>query len=345
MNLFDFFGKNKEFISCEWIEHGVHFMTIGINHCCMYSHSKNNDKPLSELVLDKNNKIEYNFNDFLSKKKRTRQLQRKGVVDKRCEGCFNLEKKVWDNTNKYTRIAIDANTKCNANCIYCYTHKAKELYNLRQDISIFSILKKLIDENKIDIDCQFQIAGGEPTLHFEFEDIIKLLLDNSFTAIRVNTSGIKYSKMIEKGIKEDKLIVCISPDSGDRELYKKIKNIDASDEVWNNIAEYAKVQSSKSNRVHIKYIVIPNFNDTEEDIQNFINKIIENNVRYIIIDFELLTYRKEKSSPEFIKKMFKLVKYFEENIQNPQIMLSYGPAVESAKAEFREIAKDYLKNV
>lgn len=49
-------------------------------------------------------------------------------------------------------------------------------------------------------------GGGEPTILEEFEELISILLDKGFTNIRVPSSGIKYSEIIEKGISKGQLL-------------------------------------------------------------------------------------------------------------------------------------------
>ena len=211
------------------------------------------------------------------------------------------------------------------------------MYNQKPDIQIYKILKKLIKENRIERDCDIQFAGGEPTLHSEFEEIIRLFLDNSFSRVRINSSGIKYSKIIERGLKEDKLLLCISPDSGERELYKKIKRTDCYDILWNNISKYAKARNNNKKSLQLKYVIIPNVNDTESDIQKFLNKVIENNIKFVIIDFEAHSYRTKKYNIQFIKKSFSLVKYAKQYTTKYDVELCYGPSVNSAISEFKEL--------
>ena len=111
-------------------------------------------------------------------------------------------------------------------------------------------------------------GGGEPTLLKEFPQIMDLFLDKLEPMLRIYSSGIKYSSHIEKAIKLGCCTLIISLDSGNPDLYKKIKNVDEFNTVVNNIAIYCKAQDELPERKYVilKYILIPGVNDTEEYI-------------------------------------------------------------------------------
>ena len=153
-------------------------------------------------------------------------------------------------------------------------------------------------------------GGGEPTILPEFDKLIDLFLKNGFNDMRVPSSGIKYSKMIEKGIKTGQLSVVVSIDSSSRETYKKIKQVDAFKTVTNNLKKYAKAQR-RSYNVISKYIIIPEINDTVEEIDNWLKFNKENNIGIIVIDIEnswLTKYRNEKPDERIVD----LIKYVQQ---------------------------------
>ena len=151
-------------------------------------------------------------------------------------------------------------------------------------------------------------GGGEPTILPEFDKLIDLFLKNGFDNMRVPSSGIKYSKMIEKGISTGQLSVVVSIDSSSRKVYKEIKQIDAFDKVCNNLKKYAKAKTNTHYGVISKYIIIPFVNDTQEEIDNWLKFNKENNIEVIVIDIEnswLNRYR--ESEPD--KRIVDLVRY------------------------------------
>ena len=74
------------------------------------------------------------------------------------------------------------------------------------------------------------IAGGEPCTAPEFDDLMQLFIDYDLSSIRVLTNATKYSSVVEKGIKEGRVNIVVSVDSGTRETFIKdlvlvLKNI------------------------------------------------------------------------------------------------------------------------
>lgn len=331
--------NNKEYISCEWLEYGVNFGAIGIYHCCQFSHSDKNDKPVSVL----NYKGRYNVGDFFRKKLKARKKHRNGEIDERCVGCFDLRKQLWDKNNQIKRMAIGPNTKCNAACIYCYTSIKKKYYNSKKDVPILNILKDMVRKNLIAQDCEITFNNGEPLIMDEFEDIINLFVDNNIGKLRVHSSGIKYSSAIQRALEAGKCDFIVSPDSGNKELYKKIKRIDAFDKVIENIKEYTKVQPTQSN-VQLKYIIIPNYNDNFDALKEFIDVARECNVFRIALDIELWWYRKNSNNIDAIRKIFELVKQAKCYMEEYGIILLPSIIFDEASSSHKDIYNEVMMN-
>lgn len=247
--MFDFFSREKEYTSCKWLEYGIHFDAWGLYHCCMFSHSEANKYPVSRIKPD----LTYDFKDFFKKKTSDRKNQRMGIINKRCTGCFCLENKKWERDNKIRKIAISTNTTCNAKCIYCTSEEQQNYLNKRPDIPILKFIKHLINIKQLAAGCEIEFGGGEPTIMKEFEELTQLFLENCNTIIKIHSSGIKYSETIEKALEKDRCELVISVDSGERNLYKKIKRTDSFDTVWKNISKYYKAQNmnKKIGRAHV----------------------------------------------------------------------------------------------
>ena len=88
---------------------------------------------------------------------------------------------------------------------------------------------------------------------------------------------------------------------------KKIKQIDAYNTVCKNLKKYSKAQKNSYNVIS-KYIIIPEVNDTYEEIDGWLKFNKENNIGIIVIDIEnswLTRYRNEKPDERIIE----LIKY------------------------------------
>lgn len=309
--MFSIFNSQQEYYSCEWLEYGIHFSPFGLEPCCMYVPDANYGSMFVPLKSG-----EYNLSDFYKRKKKIIEQHKKGYINSNCIKCYNLKKIYWEKSSCIKHIVLDLNYKCNADCIYCFTHKNKYKYNKIVGVPVLDILKKMIKRGTIKPDCEIHISGGEPTLNCEFEEIIKLFLKNNFNNIRIYSSGLEYSEIISTALHHNACKLIISTDSGDRILLKKIKNIDLYDKLWENIQKYCNSQESDKTGVWLKYIIIPNINDNIDAINNFLLKVKEANGKFIVIEIERVWYNCNRKNDMEMKRILKLVKYIQIKSQN-----------------------------
>ncbi len=334
--MFDFLKKKKEYVSCEWLEYGINLGMNGIYHCCQFAHSYKNDNPVTLL---KPSKI-YDIEDFFKKKNLVKKMHKKGIINERCIGCFDLKKKFWEEKFEIKKMAIGSISRCDANCIYCYTHRYKHIYNKIKDVPVLELLRKLIKKNLISKDCEISFNNGEPTIMDEFEDIVNLFWHNNIGKIRVHSSGIHYSEAIAKMLTRGNCELIISPDSGNRDLYKKIKNIDKFNDVWMNISKYVQSQNENKEQVRIKYIIIPSVNDKEEYIKEFVYKAKETSVSQIYIDIELNWYKQNSHNENKVKPILELVKNMQSYIEKENLIFSCSIVLNSAIHDYNDFYKN-----
>lgn len=289
---------NKEYTSCEIIEHGFDAQIDSINLCCRVSKENVDDK----LVLIPNYKGEkINWNDFFKVTDELRETQKKGDTVPQCLGCIYLKKKSWDDEHYITSININNWIKCNARCIYC----DRKYSEGKKEYKIYPIIKDLIKNNYLRTPSDITIAGGEPTITSDFDKTIKLFLKHKIKPVRILTNAIKYNKYIEKGLKEDILNILVSTDSGTRNVYKRIKLVDKHDVVWKNIAKYTKHQKVNS-LVKTKFIIIPNVNSSKKELEEFIKRNKEAGVKYCCIDVEIYWFCKYINDTDKINRIHEL---------------------------------------
>ena len=331
--IFNFF-KKKECISCYRLEYGLNIYHMGLSFCDMDAHLTSPLLPLSKLRNGR-----YDFDDFFKKREKLRKLHRKGIINDRCIGCYNLEKKEWNSEQKIKHIDISANLRCNSDCIYCFSHKKKILYNKIPDLPVLDLLKNALKKNMIDSNCEIQIGGGEPVIHKEFEQIMQLILDNGFKNINIYSSGIQYSPSIERALRMDACNIYVSLDAGNRELYKKIKNKDEFDNVIHNLKKYCNAQNINKKAVCIKYIIIPEVNDKKENLISFFDIINEIGVKSISIDIEKYWYQKNKDKKEALIPYIELMKYTQKYTQDNNIKLIWFPTAMLISKDYSEMLK------
>ncbi len=263
--------------SCHLIEHGISINVNSIQACCLSREFNKGMLPVIEHY--ENNKI--NWNELFEIKRRHRKHQK--IMDlKFCEGCYNLREEDWDEEDYISFINFDHWSQCNSNCIYCGVQTNKP----RQQNNVLSAIKELIKQGKFKNTGEITFQGGEPTILKEFEPLLKLFI-KAGSKVRIHSSGIKFSRAIREGIKKGAVTVVISPDSVNKETYKKIKRTDKSNNVWDNIKHYRKgLKEEFAPLVKVKYIIIPGINDTFEEITEFLNKIKSLDIKSIIVDVE-----------------------------------------------------------
>ena len=273
----------QEYTSCHWIQHGLSFENDHIEMCCLCCHKGGGRL----YIKDEYNGKDLSWKDIINLKRKFIEDNKNGIVDPRCEGCFNLVYRGWDDEEEYINyIHFNHWTHCNSDCIYCYTSWDKENYQKRPHYNTLPMLKELFKKKLFRPGGEITFAGGEPTILKEFDDIVNLLIKNGADRITVHSSGIKYSKAIEKGIKEGVLHVCLSADSGTKETYKAVKRVNGFDKFWENAKKYAKAQKEDKTLVETKFVLIPKVNTTKEEIDKWLMLNIENGIESIVVDIE-----------------------------------------------------------
>jgi wyosine [tRNA(Phe)-imidazoG37] synthetase (radical SAM superfamily) len=293
--------NEKEYCSCNIIEHGFDAQVNSINLCCRTSQKNDTEK----LVLIPNydgKKID--LNNFFEIKNKLRNIQKSGETITQCKDCIYLETKNWTNENYISSININNWVKCNAKCIYCN----RKFFNQTKEYKIFPLIKDLIKNNYLKPPYDITIAGGEPTISKDFDNLIDLLIKNNISPVRVLTNSIKYNKKIELGLKKGLVNILVSTDSGTKDTYKKVKLVDKHSDVWKNIKKYASIQKEDS-LVKTKFIFLPNINTNKEEIKFFIEQNLKANIKYVYFDVEISWFYRYLTNKDFTNKLLELFDY------------------------------------
>ena len=295
-----------EYVSCDWIENGMDF-DVGvygsnIMMCCYVSCPGGGNIMLKRDFDGK----QINWVKFWQLKNSYRNIQKSGQTIKECTDCVYLRKDNWESGNHIKSIIFDHFTKCNCNCIYCYTNEDKEKYNSLQSYNVLPIVKDMVERGIFIPGGQIGFGGGEPTILDEFEDLIHYLLDHNFDNISIPTSAIKYSPVIEKGVSMGKINVNNSIDSGSAETFYKIKGINAYDKVVENMKRYAAVKKEHYN-VRSKYIICPNINDNKDEADKWIETCLKSKIEMLILSVDNKWLKEHRNNDN--EKIVELVKY------------------------------------
>lgn len=321
---------------CRYLAHGLYIHYFCFRHCHLSIHSPN-ERNNNYIIPYTGPKDKIDWNEVFEQKRTLVQNMRNGDIPPFCKGCHWIEEFdenspeqfESDLDNYIDMIWIGHFNECNANCIYCFSYQEILEKRTTKPYNIFPLFKELLNKKIYNLEkapeAHVSFAMGEPTILKKFEDIIKLFAKNKNKNFAVYTNGIKLSKMIEKLLakKEIEINVVISLDAGSREVFKKVKKVDKFKDVCKNIKRYANAAKlSKPRNLGIKYIIIPNVNDTKEEIDKWFNLCVyELGVRYLIADIEEKWFvRKDGDVDEYVKD---LLRYIRQRCQDEKIEFEF----------------------
>ncbi len=306
-----FLNKKKKYVSCDLIEHGLDFFTDSINFCCRIPPT---DKGYKKIIENYYGEL-IDWKNFFKIKRKYRNQMKKGNIISECRGCHYLEEKEWDNEDYISYINFNNWTICNEHCVYCWLNDPDKPH--QKQYNVYPAIKDMAEKGFLRKGGHITIAGGEPSVAPEFDDLIKLFIDFDLSSIRVLTNATKYSSIVEEGIRLGKVNIVVSVDSGTKETFIKVKRYDFYNQVWENIKKYASVQP-KDDRVKTKFILIPDVNDTKEEIDAWINKSVEVGVKHVAFDVEMMWYNENNDNiPSYIMELiaYTLEKIKEKNLE------------------------------
>lgn len=295
--------------SCQWVNRGIEFRTDEIRLCC-YGYLQGRETEYQTTLFHDYHGGKIDWQAFFTKKDELKQMHKEGKYLDACKNCIYLVERDWDEENYINHFTFNHWTKCNCNCTYCYTNKDKKAFNKFKEYKIYPIIKDMFKQGlikKTEESC-LCFGGGEPTILDDFDKLIDLFIQKGARNIRINTSGIKYSKAIEKALKLGAMSIVISTDAGCEQTYEKIKQVKCYKKVWENIRKYCKAAADK-NLVMVKFILIPGINDTYEEIDKWFDEVIRNGVKAVSLSVEQDWYNTHQ--PNFTPEIYEQIAYIE----------------------------------
>lgn len=295
--------------SCQWVNRGIEFRTDSLRLCC-YGYLQGRETEYQTIIKENYHGELLDWNEIFKIKDEMKNMHKQGKYLDACKNCIYLQEKEWDEENYINHFTFNHWTKCNCNCIYCYTKNDKKAFNHYKEYPLYPIIKDMFKKGvikKTEESCII-FGGGEPTILHDFDKLIDLFLENGCKNIRINSSGIKYSKAIEKGLKMGAISLVISTDAGCKETYEKIKKVRTYGKVWDNIRKYAKAQAN-DDLVKVKFILYPTYNDNYEEIDKWFNEVVKNNIKAISLSVEQDWFN--TNQPNFPAKIYEQIAYME----------------------------------
>jgi len=126
----------------------------------------------------------------------------------------------------------------------------------------------------------WQISTGEITIHPYKERILDLVQNERTTFF---TNCIIFDERIGLNLKNNsKSAIDLSIDSGTKETWNKVKNINKFDQVIDNIYKYRSYASS-GKQIKLKYIILPSINDNMDDFILLVKYMEELGISHLFI--------------------------------------------------------------
>lgn len=284
-------NKNGEYVSCRFIHGGITFMHSSIRACCSHKCG------VSFVENYKGENVDWNNVD--SQRKEVIEHCKKGFIPTNCIGCVDLEKKKWDENSLIDDIYLNYWVHCNCGCVYCV--QAQNGKYLQTEVKksdfyqVYDHLKYLYENNMVSKNAHVELVGGDLTILDEADNVINLCLDYGVGRMSFHSSCIYYSKGIERALKEaPEVDFDFSLDAGTRELYAKIKRIDAFDQTVENIKRYLAASDKAKDSLIAKYIIVDGLNDSVEELDKWLELINSLGIRHAKVDVNF-----KKFFPEF----------------------------------------------
>lgn len=265
-------GKRKSY-TCQKLGGTLNFLPEKINFCCSCAEGPN-------IKYKKGKKL--NLKKILSAEKSFIRKLKYGFIPFECLGCIDYVEKNYNNifdlifaksdTLLITDIIVNHFKQCDCNCIYC-AQKIIWGEKTGQNYELLPLIKELYKKNAIDTKkLRVEFQGGNVSVLNEFEPLMKEFLSNGCKKFLILTNGIKYLPIIEEASFKSSIELHISLDCGTKETFKKIKRVDAFEQVINNIKEFGL----KTNAViGLKYILLKGINDNQAEVESFL-EIVKN---------------------------------------------------------------------
>lgn len=321
--MFEKFFKKRTYLDCLLMKHSLHFFYDEIRACCtnvkgpiFYKNFKQQD-----INWDNIYKIRQNIINNIRNKK--------DYIPEGCIGCCEKDNHITDSkpkdfANIINRIYFHNHMSCNAKCIYCTYENNGRGYGY----DAIKYVQELIDKNILSKDALIYMSGGEITISNEFEDLLELLLTYLNSSVEILTSGIKYCKSIENAFIQNKCRLVISLDSGSKEIYEKIKQVDCFDKVVNNLENYIKASAHAKTNITLKYIIVDNINDNKDEIEKFLQLVKHLGIENVRLDFDYEKYKftSENTVPDYY---FDLYKYFNSSADEKNLKLQKCDQIEA----------------
>lgn len=254
-----------------------------------------------------------------------------GIIPTHCLNCI-YKNNEYITQDKITKIDLFYWFHCNCSCFYCsYRDETKGEFSDKEKIGnpiIYDTIKELYRLNEINTEeLDVNVGGGELGVLKEFPKLIDLFLENNVKTVFCESSGIKYSKAVEKLLRKGKGCITVAVCSGTPETYKKIKRRDKYRQVMKNLKKYVNAAKKDKNapdniyNVVSKYIILENCNNNLTEVKKWLSESQKCGIKHVEVSMEFCWGTKSKKGQKIEDYNYEIFKYVENECKNLGLLL------------------------
>lgn len=276
---------------------------------------------------------------ILQTRERIKQDFKNGMLPKECVECIYKCKENSEH-DKIQKLDFYYWYHCNCGCYYCsYRDETKGEFSdkiKKGNPLILETLAKLYENDVVSRDGDLTVAfgGGELGVLEEFDGMIDLFLKNNVNFVCCESSGVRYSKGVEKLLKNGKGCITVAVCSGRPELYKKIKNRDKYYQVMNNLRNYTKAAKQyweldehchNVMNVISKFIILPGMNNKKEEIDLWLQESEKYGLKHVEVSMEFCWGIHTKKGQPVEDYNYELFDYAQKRALEMELILKKNP--------------------
>lgn len=287
LNVWTWLTVPSEKIGCEILNGSMYFYAPAIAKCCL----PGLDEPFFCEWFLNGRSVRQSVDNSLEKFAYYATELKEGRIPLYCKDCKMLSAPSNGNGPQATFISISDHAFCNADCVYCeYACSAPRMESVisaqeRYAASVY-MLEQLWERKMLDGCSCIRFEGGEITANPYKEKLYACAkqITQQFPNIQfqILSNGFIYDQEIADLLLlgRNSYLMC-DLDAGTPETYIKVKGFNKFSTVCENLKKYAQYGTIK-----LKYIVLPNWNDSQADYEGIIALIKELNVSELILSLE-----------------------------------------------------------
>ena len=194
---------------------------------------------------------------------------------------------------------------CLSHCVYCCVggnSKGETRVRMNSLESYRNFIDSIFALDRIDDDftCAIDMSEHDPDqkIALTVEAVEKSGLHP--LAYKVNSCLLTYDEHLAELMRQGLAYVIWSLDAGTRETYRKIKQIDAFENVMKNVQRYTEQDAFGGKLIAAKYLIVKGLNDNGEEFDAFLNVVTNLGLKFISLSFDF-SVETDQSDLKFIR--------------------------------------------